>query len=141
MNRTRRPWTYPERKKLRELWLKIPSAEIGKILGRTSHAVRSYAQILHLPHYSQGVVAKFWEPSEQEWIAIATRHAEEARIKPSKLLAGCRTKPACIARWKAWEAVLASNDNYSIAGVARVSGFDHSSIIHGLKRLEAMRAA
>jgi hypothetical protein len=138
---TGKPWTYPERKKLRELWHKMPSDEIGKILGRTSHAVRTYAHVLHLPHYSHGVIAKFWEPTADEWLAIATKQAIAANVKPSKLLAGCRTKKACVARWKAWKEILASNDNYSIAGVARVAGYDHSSVIHGVRRLESMGAA
>jgi hypothetical protein len=49
-------------------------------------------------------------------------------------------RKVCTARWKAWKDVLGQNPNYSIAGLGRVSGWNHASIIWGIRRLEGAPA-
>lgn len=79
-------------------------------------------------------------PSKAEWVATATRKAQEARIPASHVLGGAKHRKAVKARWEAWRDILDGNRDYSINGVATVSGFDHTSILHGMKRLGGLPA-
>lgn len=79
------------------------------------------------------------EPSREEWIAAATGAAKEARLRPGDVMAGCRLRAAVRARQKAWRHVLEAYPHVTVAGLARVSGFHWTSILHGLGRLNRRR--
>lgn len=72
---------------------------------------------------------------QRRWIAAATEQAKLAEIHPSLLLGGCRKHKVARARWAAFKQVLDNNPRLSIKRLAETSGFDHTSILHGLKRL------
>lgn len=74
-------------------------------------------------------------PPNRVWIAAARQAAREAGVRPSLVLGDCRSRNACRARWVAWKRILDGNPRYSIAGLARVAGWDHSSILYAMRRL------
>lgn len=79
------------------------------------------------------------QPPAEAWIAAAHAAARETLTEPSDVLGGS-TKPRCaLARRLAWKAVLADFSDCSVAGLARVSGFDHTAILYSLGRLKRNR--
>lgn len=74
-------------------------------------------------------------PSRTTWIATAATVAREEGIPVGAIVGGGQTKPVWRARWKAWKAVLDKNADYSVAGLARISGWHHTTILSGLRRL------
>lgn len=81
------------------------------------------------------------EPPDVVWIAAATEAAREGRLSPGKVLSGDKQPKYCEARWRAWKSVLAIDPVYSVGGLARVSGWNHTSILAGLKRLKEIDAS
>ena len=79
-------------------------------------------------------------PTPEIWIAAARAEAKEANVSVRAVLAGSRLKHHCVPRWRAWRRVLTDNPRFSVLGLARVSGWDHSSILHGLTRLSAVES-
>src|ERR1035437_152658 len=78
--------------------------------------------------------SKALSPKNAEWIAVATRNARESKVRPSDLMAGVKLKPVVHARWRAWKEMKEIYPHYSIAGIARTSGHDWTTVLHGLKR-------
>lgn len=118
--------------RLRELWPVSSLAEMSREFGLSTRRIKDRAKRLKLP------IATYRErltPSKAEWVEIASQIAREAKLRPSDVLAGCRYKKAVWARWRAWRAILEANPHYSVAGVARTSGHDHTTVLHGLQRL------
>jgi hypothetical protein len=74
-------------------------------------------------------------PPLHVWISAATCAAQEAGIKPGAIIGGSMQKNVCMARWMAWKRLLDSNPRYSLAGLARVSGWHHTTIMYGMRRL------
>jgi hypothetical protein len=79
-------------------------------------------------------------PKKEEWIAVAREKALAAKVRPSDVMAGARYKKAVHARWAAWKAMQDRYPQYSIAGIARTSGWDHTTVLHSLKRLNGASA-
>lgn len=115
------------------------------------------------PPYAEAVVPrkhrypktrKLWaaekEPPPDAWIAIATEEATRAGCRPYKVLGGVRERigkrgalhmDSCVvARWRAWRRIKAEYPEASIAGIGRVSGFDHTAILRAMKRLAEVEA-
>lgn len=80
------------------------------------------------------------EPSTEAWMAAATLAANEAGVRPSELVGPSKRKSLGPPRWRAWRSVLDSYPHVSIAGLSRVSGFHHVSIIYGLGRLREQQS-
>ena len=74
-------------------------------------------------------------PTEAQWVEVATRHAMMAGLPPGPLLGGDRKRKYVVVRWAAWREILATG-RYSINGLARTSGYNHATILNGLKRTE-----
>jgi hypothetical protein len=69
------------------------------------------------------------------WVAAVTEEAKASELHPSLLLGGCRKYKVARARWRAFKRVLDDHPRISIKRLAIASGFDHTTILHGLKRL------
>lgn len=130
-------WSPELDQRLRDMWPFYGPDTISKALHLSARRVRERAKKLNLPTIPY---REMLSPSKDEWVQIASQKAREARIRPSDVLAGCRYPAAVRARWEAWDEVLGLNPHYSIAGVARVSGFDHTTILNGLSRLRGAAA-
>ena len=78
-------------------------------------------------------------PQRSLWVQAATAAAVAASIDPERVLSRSREKAVTRARWAAWAAIVATG-RYSVAGLAQVCGWDHSSILHGLKMLRRENA-
>ena len=81
------------------------------------------------------------EPPAELWTSIAIEEAVRAFLPPNAVLNGDKRHRASLARWRAWKRLLDMPENFTIAGVARVSGWDHTTILYGLKRLKGLTAA
>lgn len=79
------------------------------------------------------------QPPVSAWLSAAHAAARETLTKPSDVLAGSTKGRCALARRIAWQAVLDAFPDVSIAGLARVSGFDHTSILSSLGRRKASR--
>ncbi len=75
-------------------------------------------------------------PSKATWLAAASIAASEAGAGLVGVLAGSKLPKDIKARWAAFKIVLDANPAYSKIGLARTSGFHHSSIIYALRRLD-----
>ena len=126
-------WTAEEDNTLKALWHRFLAPEIAKrIKGRSSDAIRHRAHRLGLKRVRYSAV---FEPSRDEWVQAAVRRAKEANLDPGLLLAGAMGNRLSLARWKAWRDIMDALPNCSLAGLGRVSGFDHTSVRYGLARL------
>jgi hypothetical protein len=125
-------WTEAMEDKLVRLWGTMPRAAIARAMGLTDWRVKWKAEDMDLPMQP---MKKSFEPLRSDWIAIATQKANEVKIPPGIVLAGAGGYAGVVARWRAWREILDIHPQLSIAGVARVSGFDHTTILYGLRRL------
>lgn len=75
------------------------------------------------------------------WLEAANEQAKAAEIHPSLVLGGCRKHKVARARWHAFKQVLDANPRLSIKRLADTAGFDHTSVLHGLKRLSGASAS
>ncbi len=74
-------------------------------------------------------------PSKSAWLKAVEMASYDAWILPEWILDGRRHKRVVRARWAAWRYLRDMNPNYSVAGMARTTGYDHTTILWGLKRL------
>lgn len=74
------------------------------------------------------------EPPESGWAYIAMWHALLDGQRPAAVLAGT-SYAAARCRQRAWKSTLETYPQASIIGLGRVSGFDHTTILYGLRRL------
>jgi len=72
-------------------------------------------------------------PSKSSWVAAATLAAEREGVSVCAVLAGSRKAAAVRARWSAWAAMM-ENSRHSLPQMAEVTGFDHTTIMYGLRR-------
>lgn len=107
-------------------------AELARIVGRPVWQVAARIKDLGIPVLT---LKEARMPSKGEWIGMATRMALQGGVEPAAVLMGNRSKLACLARWKAWRALLDENPDFSAKGVAAVSGHDHTSVLYGMKML------
>jgi hypothetical protein len=74
-------------------------------------------------------------PSAKVWIRVASEEAVAAGLDPVRLMAGDKARPYVKARWRAWARLREENPRYSLIGIGRRTGHDHSSVRYGLLRL------
>lgn len=123
---------------LRGLYGRFPVAQIARQMFLSPCRVTTQLRKMGLPMVKQG---KLLEPSKAIWIEAASKHAVAAKVAPREVLAGSKSWPHVHARWKAWREILETHPKLSLAGMGRVSGFDHTTIANGLDRLAQMEAA
>lgn len=70
------------------------------------------------------------------WQASALREAVRARIPLEAVTGRALEWGAVLARWRAWKRVLDADPDYSVLSLAKVSGFDHTTILYAMKRLK-----
>lgn len=131
------PWSEELDARLVELWPRHTVVEMADILCISRERINLRGLKLGLAPIRRAVL---FAPSKAEWIALATHAATEARVRPSDVMAGSKTSAAVKARWRAWKAALELNPRYTVAGVARTSGWDHSTILHSIKRMGGVSA-
>lgn len=69
------------------------------------------------------------------WLTTAIAEAHSAKIPLAAMLNGDRHWAAVLARWRAWKQILDKDPDYSIKSLATACGYDHTTILYGLKRL------
>lgn len=131
-------WTPAMEDRLARLWGIYLQKDIARVMGLSACQIATKARRMELPAKPR---LKKCEPTPEMWIAIAKKHADDAKVSVSELLAGRRPQQIVIARWKAWREILETNRDISVSGLARVSGFDHTTILLGLKRLQGASPA
>lgn len=80
--------------------------------------------------------APLTEPDEFAWIMAAHKAADQFGVRPAEVIGDFWTrhnKNLIRARWTAWQLVLDTFPHVSAAGLGRVSGFDHTTIIRGVE--------
>lgn len=125
-------WTPFWDNQLRELAPKMTSNEAADLLGIHRDTLVCRARLIGRPFPK---IKTLSHPTPDEWIQAATTEAAQAGVRVGDVLAGDRRRGPCVARWRAWKRVLDSNPRYSVIGLARTSGFDHSTLISALRRL------
>lgn len=126
-------WTHAEDQSLHELWSQAPMTKIMRALpGRRYSQLAQRAMAI-----SAGSRAQYRWPSTEVWVETVRQESERVGAPFPRSLASIRGRCA-LARWRAFERL---SREYSLAGIGRVSGFDHTSVIHGLRRLAELRAA
>jgi chromosomal replication initiation ATPase DnaA len=68
---------------------------------------------------------------------IVTEVAREMSVSEGDIYGQVRSRGAALARHTAWYALMMAG--YSHSEIARSFGRDHTSVIHGCKRIEALR--
>lgn len=119
------------------LWGIYPATKIGRIMGLSPARVAGKAKRLELPDRPHRML---YEPRRADWIRVVSAHAKAQQLAPREVMAGRKFRPAVIARWRAFQQMLDEFPNMSMAGLGRVSGFDHTSILHGLRRINGKTA-
>lgn len=122
---------------LRDLCSQTYVKEVGRRMEISHEEVRQRVKLLGIKPLT---VAESQAPTQGEWIGTVSRLAAEARLHPSLILAGSKGKCHSMVRAKAWRAILDENPHYTVAGVARISGHDHSTLCVALKKLGAATA-
>lgn len=131
-------WTAFLDNALRELWDSHTVREITEKIGISNTPIYARANLLGLPTHRR--YRKINKPPHQVWVNAAKAEAAASGVKAKEIICGVKRQPVAEARWRAFRAVLDQHPECSIYGLARVSGFDHTSILHGLARLQGKSA-
>lgn len=126
-----RVWSVADDKLLTSMWGRYALAHVAATIGCSTTAVTAR-------RIKMGLLStkRLWqlEPSKAQWIDAATRCAEAVGVAPANVMAGVQDRKTALARWLAWEA-MSKLPGVSVAGIGRVSGFHHTSVMYGLGRL------
>lgn len=83
--------------------------------------------------------AKPWvECPPSLWNRVALQEAALAGVSLSKVTSGSLDERAVWARRRAWKRVLDANPSISMKSLAKVSGFSHTTLLTGLRRLSGI---
>lgn len=74
-------------------------------------------------------------PPVSAWTRFASEEAILEGLAPSLVLGGHKTPRAVYARWRAWQRLREAYPKSSGLAIAKLCGFDHSSLLHAEKRL------
>lgn len=129
-----RLWTPQLDDELREHCTQTYVKEVGRRMEISHEEVRQRVKLLGIKPLT---VAESQAPTQGEWIGTVSRLAAEARLHPSLILAGSKGRCHSLVRAKAWRAILDENPHYTVAGVAKISGHDHTTLLSALKKLAA----
>jgi len=125
-------WTPEMDATLLRMWPHARYLDMAKELNITIWYIKRHAKrlgLLEAPREDRTM------PTFQEWHAIASETAQEFGLRPSTILGPAQTSRVCTVRWEAWRRLKASNPRFSLAGIGRTTGFDHTSVRYGLMRL------
>lgn len=125
-------WTDEMDLALLSMWNTHTQAEIGAVVGRTQKNVYMRSRALGLVPKPK---APRNTPTFEEWHAVASEVAQERGLKASALMGHCHLRRSTEARWEAWRRIKAANPKYSLAGIGRASGFDHTSLVNAFRRM------
>ncbi len=117
---------------IRELAADHYPAQIARALGVSTNMINGRLKAMGIKPLSFIDATK---PTDGEWIGAVMLISAKTGIPTRLILAGSRLQHVVEARWQAFRDLLDKHPEYSIAGLARTSGFHHSSILHGLHRL------
>lgn len=112
-------------------------AGAARVMRLATQRVAARAKLLGLNILTQEQAAT---PTKGEWIYAATLEAIASCVAPVHILRGSRRRDHVHARWRAWRRLLNENPAYSVKGLSRVCGHDHTSILNGLWRLRKLEA-
>lgn len=107
-------WRQQERERLAELFLKLD------------------AVAMRLRVALQPSTRRMPVPSKSLVHCIVSQEALEAYLSPEDVLGPKRRTPIVRARWRVWVRLRAYG--YSLPGIGRQTGRDHTSILHALRR-------
>lgn len=126
-------WTPDQDDALRSVFANgLSDIEIGARLGRTDHSILQRRKVLELYRTKTYVTRRM---GKKTWIALASDAALAADLPLDDVLGRARGRKVTLARWQAWKAGRAAG--YCIAGIGAASGFHHTSVLFGLRRLDA----
>lgn len=108
----------------------IPVKQIAQTLRRTPSAINTRAANLNLAKRQQP------RPKASRWIELATAEAQRRVIDLDDVLGGARK--GALARWYAFRTL--RTEGASLHGIAAVTGFDHSTVHNGLRRIRDIEA-
>lgn len=77
--------------------------------------------------------------SHSSWFTAACMAAKDHNVPVHRVIGGCRRPATVKARWAAWRALMEKNRDYSISGIAKAGGFNHTTVLNGLGRLARNR--
>lgn len=80
------------------------------------------------------------EPPKWLWIAVATDEAFKAGLDPEDIIDGYKGHKAARCRWRAWRRLLDMPEGYTVSGVGRITGWSHTDILYGMRRLRGIPA-
>lgn len=134
------PWTEEDKQRLREMWPLSRSAAqlIPFFTGRSRSSIIAKASKMGLEAGPRRTSAGFFRVRyavpvpKPVWIAAATQSAQEASVSPVCVMAGSKDMKHVIPRWRAWKSLVV--EGYTVPQIAKVSGFDNSSVRHGVLR-------
>lgn len=74
------------------------------------------------------------DPTPDQYIeAVKEAAKSDPKICYTRVFMNTRKRSAVIIRWRAWRSLAVQN--CSISGIARASGFDHTTVLHGINQI------
>lgn len=126
-----RSWSSEEDELLRAMAPVSTMGALRRKFGRTYGAIKNRLKLLDI-RATKAIL--LMTPTKAEWVACAEQAGKLMGVSPVKILAGVRDMRTVRARRRAFMFALKLNEKYSVAGVARVSGFHHTSVMYALRR-------
>jgi hypothetical protein len=128
-------WTPAMDRRLAQLCQEYHMTEAARQMGINIERVQRRVLRLGIPCMT---LKETTTPTEGEWLGAAAKASLAAGINVRHVLSGSRQRSHVQARWAAWRALLDGNPQFSMKGVGEASGFDHSSVLHGMRRLREL---
>jgi hypothetical protein len=129
-------FTAEQAEQLEDLAKTVHVAEAARRVGVNEASAYDYFRRNEIPTLGAW---KAKQPPADVWINACRTEAALAGVGVKSVLMGHLSKPVVRVRWKAFARVLNENQYYTVIGLARTSGFDHTTILYGLARLRGER--
>ena len=129
-NRQGMHWTEDEDKRLREAYGFISDEQMTWVLGRSLSSIMSRRRDIALSKPPKR------RPSRARYVSVLAEECLDAGVSLKAALDhGSKRRVDCIPRHKAWKRLV--DAGYSLPGIGLAAGYDHTSILNGVRRAGA----
>lgn len=126
-------WTPREDQIVLRLKMRIPLHRVARRIGRTERSVVSRLCNIGV------VLPQRMRPALGAWYAAVAFASDRTGVPPHEITSKSRVRARARARWLAFKWL--RDKGFSLPGIGAVAGVDHTTVIHGLRRLEELAAA
>lgn len=131
-------WTAKEMTAMRDALAGTAKWERGLIYARLAKSFKRKISTIQNRAYKYGFVPESMRPAKAKWRAACAMASERSGVPVEQIMSRSRMHRIVRARWIAF--TLLREQKYSLPAIAAVTGYDHTTCMHGLARHREIEA-